>query len=366
MLVYLSHPVAFLLAICVLVASPLATVAKAATPIPVYGFGGQSNMTGFLGSVGTPADVPNPNSSVMYQHKVTAGTTIVESSGWVDMQTVWATGGSELSFADEMAERTGQPLAVVKVAANGTSLFVEWSLAEPTSWYFQMKDKLQLSFAQLEALDYAPYFAGFFWAQGEGDATVSFRADAYETNLTNFIAQLRTDFSEPNLPFYFNRLHAEDNLSQLSTVRQAQQTVASSVPNTRLLDIDDIEIGPDLLHLTANAQIELGRRWADFVSPSADFDYDNDVDLDDLVLWQTSYGTSDYLGDANSDNAVDGKDFLLWQQQYLPPSTLASVIAVPEPTGIVVASIALSLITAYVIYRCWKGLAEDDYDRDDD
>lgn len=70
---------------------------------------------------------------------------------------------------------------------------------------------------------------------------------------------------------------------------------------------------------------------------SADFDFDGDVDNDDLAKWQAGYGTGSGAahmdGDADEDGDVDGEDFLAWQQQFgsgLGP--LGAATSVPEPT----------------------------------
>jgi rhamnogalacturonan endolyase len=51
-----------------------------------------------------------------------------------------------------------------------------------------------------------------------------------------------------------------------------------------------------------------------------DFDLDDDVDQDDLAIWQQTSGTSQtqgYLpGDADGDGTVGGRDFLIWQRNY--------------------------------------------------
>ena len=66
-----------------------------------------------------------------------------------------------------------------------------------------------------------------------------------------------------------------------------------------------------------------------------DFDGDGDVDGDDLIDWQTGFGTSGSAGiadgDADEDGDVDGSDFLVWQQNRTTPA-LSSQAAVPEPT----------------------------------
>ncbi len=71
----------------------------------------------------------------------------------------------------------------------------------------------------------------------------------------------------------------------------------------------------------------------------ADFDRDGDVDGEDFLAWQASFGVDDG-GDADLDGDTDGEDFLVWQRQFGTGSGSASV-AVPEPASIVLLMAAL-------------------------
>jgi hypothetical protein len=71
----------------------------------------------------------------------------------------------------------------------------------------------------------------------------------------------------------------------------------------------------------------------------ADFEEDGDVDNNDLLFWETGYGTSSGAshkqGNADADADVDGSDFLTWQRQYTGAIALQSAqIAVPEPSSV--------------------------------
>jgi GH35 family endo-1,4-beta-xylanase len=72
----------------------------------------------------------------------------------------------------------------------------------------------------------------------------------------------------------------------------------------------------------------------------ADFDGDGEVDGEDLLAWQNSFGGA-VGGDADGDGDADGNDFLSWQGQV--NSSLGSGAAsVPEPTcGALAAILAL-------------------------
>jgi hypothetical protein len=63
----------------------------------------------------------------------------------------------------------------------------------------------------------------------------------------------------------------------------------------------------------------------------ADFDFDGDVDGDDFLIWQASFGV-DIGGDADFDGDTDGDDFLTWQAQFGSGNGAAST-AVPESTS---------------------------------
>ncbi len=67
-----------------------------------------------------------------------------------------------------------------------------------------------------------------------------------------------------------------------------------------------------------------------------DFDYDGDVDGNDLSAWEAGYGSSGgssmTAGDADGDTDVDGLDFLHWQQRAIhAPASQAAAAVVPEP-----------------------------------
>jgi hypothetical protein len=82
-----------------------------------------------------------------------------------------------------------------------------------------------------------------------------------------------------------------------------------------------------------------------FIWHHCDFDFDTDVDLDDLAIWQANFGTGTLhvQGDADLDGDVDGQDFLQWQQEVASiigtgsgaGANLLAISSVPEPaTGV--------------------------------
>lgn len=73
---------------------------------------------------------------------------------------------------------------------------------------------------------------------------------------------------------------------------------------------------------------------------SADFDLDGDVDDDDLTVWKNNAGPGNDA-DADNDGDSDGADFLAWQQQFGSVPAVVAATAVPEPTAVVMALVAL-------------------------
>ena len=83
------------------------------------------------------------------------------------------------------------------------------------------------------------------------------------------------------------------------------------------------------------------------VGYTADFDGDNDVDDDDLVVWEQSVGINDQA-DADGDGDSDGFDFLIWQQQWgSGVAPISAAQAVPEP-----GTAGLLLVMAMVLFSC--------------
>jgi hypothetical protein len=85
------------------------------------------------------------------------------------------------------------------------------------------------------------------------------------------------------------------------------------------------------------------------LTPSADFNGDEIVDGQDLLVWQRGLGLSAQTGiangDANRDGTVDADDLLVWKNQFgTNPAALVSAGNVPEPAGAALVAVALAFL----------------------
>jgi hypothetical protein len=77
------------------------------------------------------------------------------------------------------------------------------------------------------------------------------------------------------------------------------------------------------------------------VAPSipGDFNHSGTVDGNDLTVWRGSFGSGNGA-DADGDGDSDGADFLVWQRNLGQHNALAVTATVPEPTAVMLLSVA--------------------------
>ena len=202
--------------------------------------------------------------------------------------------GPELSFGRELVEMyPDEQVLLIKFAVGGTDLYSQWTT--PTGEFpmggplwIQLKLTIDNALNDLLAQGYEYQIDGFLWMQGESDADKQFRANAYQTKLTNFIASMRTHTGRADMPFVLGRIR---NAGQphAQKVRDAQVAVATADPNTCWFDTDDLPWLPDGIHYDEPSMITLGQRFADnlvvFLDPLGDVNRDGRADVDDLYEW---------------------------------------------------------------------------------
>ena len=97
-----------------------------------------------------------------------------------------------------------------------------------------------------------------------------------------------------------------------------------------------------------NMQVDYIRAYSAVAPPpsSADFNFDDQVDGSDFLIWQRNAGISkgairnDGNANAGVDGDVDADDLTIWKQQY---GAIATNVAVPEPPSCRLVALASSL-----------------------
>src|SRR5262245_5526286 len=178
--------------------------------VPVFVFAGQSNAVGVDTLDELRADQRAPQPNVLFYGPNESGniwgplTPSITSPNLIDgLNRTGGSFGPEISTGKTISNALGGALvAEVKLAVGATALFDRWNPASG-DLYHNMVVRVNQSIADLQTQrGLTGYVAGFFWMQGESDAP---RTD-YAANLRNFIASVRRDFNNPNLPFVFGQI----------------------------------------------------------------------------------------------------------------------------------------------------------------
>jgi hypothetical protein len=168
-----------------------------------------------------------------------------------------AQGAIQLFLPPLVQDVTGGDLYTVIYSTGDTSLASDWkSTATVGALYLGMVDKInQFKRGCLNADGVAAVCKFIVWDQGEKDGRVEADANAYETNLTNLINNLRTAIGEnvPVLLPLFNSDIANAGVNPVTywaTVQTAKTTVAGALTNVKTIAMEDAEMDTDWIHYT--------------------------------------------------------------------------------------------------------------------
>jgi sialate O-acetylesterase len=167
--------------------------------------------------------------------------------------------GLGLPFGVVMAAATNVPVGLVACAHGGTSM---------KQWDPALKDKggESLYGSMLRQVTLAGGRArGVLWYQGESDANGG-AADAYPKVFADFIAAVRDDLHDPDLPFYLVQIGRYVNPKApdpkgWNAVQDAQRQIPDRVANTAVVAAVDLELD-DGIHVGTQGQKRLGQRLA--------------------------------------------------------------------------------------------------------
>ncbi len=224
------------------------------SPIKVFLLAGQSNMEGqgaIDGDKGTLQSlVKDPATAARYKH-------LVDKDGkWAVRDDVWCSYGNkgaltaggfagagcigpELGFGWEVGNYLDNQVLLIKIAVGGTSLAGPWrppGAGGEVGWLYKtvldtvknLPTTLKADFPNYDGKGYE--IVGFGWHQGWNDGCEETAAMEYESNMVNFIKDIRKDLGLPKLPFVIGGSGFggwEQKNARRLKITQAQQAAAA-------------------------------------------------------------------------------------------------------------------------------------------
>ena len=236
--------------------------------------------------------------------------------------------GPEYATGRDLAYSLGETIYIAKYAVGGSGLDATFNptwypdAADPgtppeytQSLYHSMLSWATNALATARQRETETEIAGFFWMQGETDASTTDTANRYRTNLTQFLQHVRSDLGKTNLPVVFGRISNSTNtlMAYRSMVRLAQANVDAADANAVMVDTDDLPLSAtENIHYTDASLKVLGQRfaraWLSLGLPFSGVSYlDNSVVKVGVDL--TKGGSITYLSKSGTtDNVINNHD----------------------------------------------------------
>ena len=164
--------------------------------------------------------------------------------------------GPGIPFALEMLKAAPRiTVGLVPCAVGGT----------PLRRWVKGADLYERALSRARAAARAGVIKGVLWHQGESDTGNRESAETYETRLARMFIDLRQDLSLPELPIVVGQLGdflTPEKYPHVAKVRDAIGRVPALVPRVGYADSTGLGHKGDNLHFSADAEQELGARFA--------------------------------------------------------------------------------------------------------
>jgi sialate O-acetylesterase len=165
--------------------------------------------------------------------------------------------GLGLPFAAEMVRRTGVPIGLVPCAHGGTSMD-QWDpgLRDQggDSLYGATVRRVRLVGGKV---------TGILWYQGESDASPK-AAPLFQQKFERLVAAFRSDFGQPDVPFYYVQIGRHVSLSgaaEWNAVQEMQRKAEAAIPRSGMATAVDFTLD-DGIHVGTQDHKRLGARLA--------------------------------------------------------------------------------------------------------
>lgn len=189
--------------------------------------------------------------------------------------------GPELGMAEKLNELyPDRTFFIIKCAWGGTNLYEDWlspsSDGKTGSKYKTFVNFVKSSIKYLKAKNYDVEIEGMCWMQGESDSFSIENATDYDEHLTNFIKDIRKNFSRyaPHSGIVFVDAYIADNPMfwvYCDQVNESKKKVADSSDINLLIDTishglittQEPEGAPDIPHYDSLSELKLGHLFID-------------------------------------------------------------------------------------------------------
>ncbi|KAH6813413.1 carbohydrate esterase [Perilla frutescens var. frutescens] len=157
--------------------------------------------------------------------------------------------GPGMSFANAVKDRVGV-IGLVPCAIGGTAI-KQWARGEHLYENMVKRAKAAAHGGEITAL---------LWYQGESDTSAQHQVDTYKENMERLIHNVRADLNLPNLPIIQVALASGVTQKYVDEIREIQ--LGLDLPNVVCVDAKGLQLRDDNLHLTTEAQVQLGHALA--------------------------------------------------------------------------------------------------------
>ncbi|RAL44350.1 unnamed protein product [Cuscuta campestris] len=159
--------------------------------------------------------------------------------------------GPGMSFSNAVKDSVGA-IGLVPCAVGGTAI-KEWARGEDLyeSMVRRAKAAICGDGCDIKAL---------LWYQGESDTLSKHDAESYKANMDTLIHNIRSDLNIPSLPIIQVAIASGDE-KYIDEIRTAQKKI--DLPNVVCVDALGLQLKDDKLHLTTEAQVQLGKMLAE-------------------------------------------------------------------------------------------------------
>jgi hypothetical protein len=244
------------------------------TDVPVFLLSGQSNMAGMQALVSDlTADQKKTVDSVMIH--MDAEGDAAKRGKWLTLGPGFGSTssnlGPELFFGRTLADSMKTKIALIKDAVSGAPLgTAQNGYLSPSSnsgtggtLYNNMMTHIDAAMKAFDTAKYTPRWAGFVWLQGETDAMNQSQTNAYETNLTNLIKDIRAKTKVEDLPIILPMIDVQSRWTYNSQIRAADVACKQKLRNVDTMDTKGLPTNG--IHYLAQGHVKIGtvcaQRW---------------------------------------------------------------------------------------------------------